>query len=155
MPLPDGFPNQLVKAAEWVDWIDEDDKDIRLLDFGESFLRGNEPQHLAQPGSLHVPETIFTDRFEYRVDLWRVGCTIYSFLFASTPFWYLGEIEVLVFQMIGFVEELPVEWQSKWESMQKESEHDLDIDKRIVNCLSWTEDSPKGYVNLFLRLYWR
>lgn len=78
-PLPDGFPTQLVKAAEWVDWIDEDDEDIRLLDFGESFLRGNEPQHLAQPGSLRVPETIFTDLFDYRVDLWRVGCAVSKF----------------------------------------------------------------------------
>lgn len=38
--------------------------------------------------------------------------------------------------MIGFVEELPVEWQSKWESMQKESEHDLEIDKSEYTSIS-------------------
>lgn len=58
-----GLPTQLVKAAEWIEWIDEVDEDIRLLDFGESFLQGQEPQKLAQPGSLRVPETIFTDFF--------------------------------------------------------------------------------------------
>ena len=75
-PLENGLPTQLVKAAEWVDWIDEDDEDIRLLDIGESFLQGEEPEKLAQPGISRVPETIFTDCFDYRVDLWRTGCMV-------------------------------------------------------------------------------
>ncbi|KAJ5124952.1 uncharacterized protein N7515_008777 [Penicillium bovifimosum] len=124
-PLEHGLPSQLIKAAEWVNWIDEDDEDIRLLDIGESFLQGEEPETLAQPGSLRVPETIFMDSFDYRVDLWRVGCMIYYFLFRKYPFWYLGEDEALVFQMIDLVGSLPAEWESQWESMQAQSTHDL------------------------------
>ncbi|KAJ5812377.1 hypothetical protein N7474_008678 [Penicillium riverlandense] len=135
-PLQKGLPTQLVKAAEWVDWIDEDEEEIRLLDFGESFLLDTKPEKLAQPGILRVPETIFTDGFDYRVDLWRVGCMIYSILFTKSPFWYLGEVEVLVFQMIGFVEGLPREWQSTWESMQAKSKHDLTVEgKQHVGTL--------------------
>ncbi|KAJ5633376.1 hypothetical protein N7490_009715 [Penicillium lividum] len=107
------LPAQLIKAAEWTEWIDEDDEDIRLLDFGESFYQGQEPQKLAQPGSLSVPETIFTDCFDYRVDLWRTGCMIYSLLFTTWPFRWLGEDEVSIIQMIGFVERLPAEWDLK------------------------------------------
>lgn len=70
------MPTQLVKAAEWDEWIDEDDEEIRLLDFGESFFQGEEPKKLAQPSSLRVPETIFTNFFDYRVDLWRAGCMV-------------------------------------------------------------------------------
>ncbi|KAJ5570480.1 uncharacterized protein N7459_009910 [Penicillium hispanicum] len=128
-PLKKRLPTQLVKAAEWVEWIDEDDEDIRLLDFGESFLQGEEPKKLAQPGTLRVPETIFTKFFDYRVDLWRTGCMIYSFLFTTYPFWYLGEDEFLVLQMIGFVESLPTEWESKWKSMQAASRHDLEVEE--------------------------
>lgn len=147
MPLENGLPTQLVKAAEWVDWIDEDDEDIRLFDLRESFLHGKEPAKLAQPGTLRVPETIFTNSFDYRVDLWRIGCMvcechistrgksakqgelqIYSFLFTSFPFWYLGEDEVLVFQMIGFVERLPAEWEAQWRAMQTRSQHDLSVE---------------------------
>ncbi|KAJ5334685.1 hypothetical protein N7452_007088 [Penicillium brevicompactum] len=124
-PLGSGLPTELVKAADWVDWVDEDEEDIRLLDFGESFLHGQEPAKLAQPGSLRVPETIFTDSFDYRVDLWRAGSMVYSFIFASWPFWYLGEDEVLIFQMIGFLGSLPTEWESQWESMLDNSSHDL------------------------------
>lgn len=68
-PLDNGLRTQLVKAGEWVDWIDEDQEGIRLLDFGESFLKGEEPEKLAQPSNLRVPETIFTDHFDYRLDL--------------------------------------------------------------------------------------
>ncbi|KAJ5544637.1 hypothetical protein N7461_006941 [Penicillium sp. DV-2018c] len=125
-PLGNELPAQLIRAAEWNEWIDEDDEDIRLLDFGESFYQGQEPQKLAQPGPLKVPETIFTDCFDDRVDLWRTGCMIYSFLFRTWPFWYIGEDEVLIFQMIGFVERLPAEWESKWKSMQMRSNHNLE-----------------------------
>lgn len=80
-PLGNGLPTHLVKAAEWDDWIDEDDEDIRLFDFGEGFFQGQEPKKLAQPGSLRVPETIFTDSFDYRVDLWRTGCMVRQHIF--------------------------------------------------------------------------
>ncbi|KAJ5204190.1 uncharacterized protein N7498_005069 [Penicillium cinerascens] len=128
-PLGNGLPTQLVKAAEWDDWIDEDDEDIRLLDFGESFFQGKEPEKLAQASSLRVPETIFTDCFDYRVDLWRTGCMIYYFLFTIWPFWYLGEDEVYIFQMIGFVERLPAEWESQWKSMLMKSSHTLELEE--------------------------
>ncbi|KAI9039308.1 uncharacterized protein KD926_009750 [Aspergillus affinis] len=130
-PLETELPTQLAKAAEWTEWIDEDDEDIRLLNLSESFLQGEEPTRLAQPGILRVPETIFTDSFDYRVDLWRAGCMIYSFLFTTYPFWYLGEDEVLIRQMINLVEKLPAEWESQWESMKMDSSRDLEIEK---NC---------------------
>lgn len=75
-PLDNSLPKQLVKSAEWETWVDEDEEDIRILDFGEAFLQGNEPKVLAQPGQLRVPELIFTDCFDYRVDLWRAGCMV-------------------------------------------------------------------------------
>jgi hypothetical protein len=75
-PLENGLPTQVIGAADWVEWIDEDDEEIRLLDIGESFFQGQEPKTLAQPSTLKVPETIFMDRFDFRVDLWRTGCMV-------------------------------------------------------------------------------
>jgi serine/threonine-protein kinase SRPK3 len=71
-----GMPTQLVKTAVWDNWVEEDEEDVRLIDFGEAFAHGNEPSTLAQPKGLEAPETIFIDSFDYRVDLWRVGCTV-------------------------------------------------------------------------------
>ncbi|KAJ5693273.1 kinase-like protein [Penicillium macrosclerotiorum] len=48
-PLQPGLPIQIVKAAEWIKWIDEDEEELRLLDIGESFIQGKEPEKLAQP----------------------------------------------------------------------------------------------------------
>ncbi|KAK9369387.1 kinase-like domain-containing protein [Lipomyces kononenkoae] len=100
----------------------DDDEDLRIIDLGEAFLQGAEPTTLAQPGSLQAPETIFTDSFDYRLHLWRAGCVIYSFVFGAIPFQYLGDVDVLVAQMIDFVEKLPTEWQQKWDNTHRDSE---------------------------------
>ena len=75
-PLDEEVPSQLVKAAGWVSWIDEDDEDLRIFDLGEGFLKGAEPKMLAQPRDLKAPETIFTDSYDYRLDLWRAGIMV-------------------------------------------------------------------------------
>ena len=75
-PLDKALPRQLVKAADWINWIDEDDEDLRIIDLGEAFLQGAKIQTLAQPSSLQPPETIFTSSFDYRIDLWRAGIVV-------------------------------------------------------------------------------
>jgi serine/threonine-protein kinase SRPK3 len=75
-PLGKGLPKYLVKAIEWDYWADECIEDLRIIDLGESFLQGAEPPSLAQPRPLKVPETIFADSFDHRVDLWRAGCVV-------------------------------------------------------------------------------
>ncbi|KAL1852185.1 Autophagy protein 5 [Paecilomyces lecythidis] len=75
-PLDLSLPKHLVKAASWDDWLDEDEEDIRIIDFGESFPKNTRVESLAQPGQLRVPETVFVGSFDYRVDLWRVGCIV-------------------------------------------------------------------------------
>ncbi|KAL2016795.1 hypothetical protein VTK56DRAFT_2964 [Thermocarpiscus australiensis] len=125
-PLAPGMPEQLVEAAGWAGWIDEDDEDIRIIDFGEAFAHGAEPAKLAEPGQLQVPERIFTGRFDYRVDLWRAGCTIYTLLFGSRPFGFYGDIDYLVAGMLYFVEDLPPEWKPKWEKLKRESKFKWD-----------------------------
>jgi serine/threonine-protein kinase SRPK3 len=74
--LEPGVPKQLVEKAEWDNWIDEDDEDIKLIDFGEAFVQRSKPNRLAQPPDLRAPETIFTDHFDHRLDLWRAGITV-------------------------------------------------------------------------------
>ena len=77
-PLKTGLPTQLVKTASWVDWTD-DYEDIRLIDLGEAFLKGAEPAKLAQPDALRAPETILTDEFDYKLDLWRASIVVNRF----------------------------------------------------------------------------
>lgn len=115
-----------MKATGWDNWIEEDDEDIRIFDLGEAFLEGAEPEKLAQPAHLRTPETIFMGSYDSGHDLWRAGIMIYTFLFGSVPFQYWYD-DVLVAQMIYFVEELPIEWQQKWDDMRSQSGRDYSL----------------------------
>lgn len=78
-PLGQSVPSQLVQSAQWTGWPlddDEDDENIRIIDFGEAYDKDAAPVRLAQPDGLQAPETIFTGRFDYRQDLWRVGLVV-------------------------------------------------------------------------------
>jgi serine/threonine-protein kinase SRPK3 len=48
-------------------------------------------------------------------------------VFTIYPFWYFDADESLVFQMIGFVEKLPAEWEPQWKEMKISSSRDLPI----------------------------
>lgn len=75
-PVEPRFPKHIVRRAEWYKWLDEDQEDIRLIDWGESFRRGEEPAQVALPIDCKAPETIFTDRLDYRIDLWTAGIVV-------------------------------------------------------------------------------
>lgn len=74
--LDPSLPRQLVNKAGWKDWVDEDEEDIRLIDFSSSFMTAKRPAELAQAPDMRAPETIFMDIFGDRVDLWGVGATV-------------------------------------------------------------------------------
>lgn len=93
-PVEPRFPKHLVRRAEWFEWFDEENEDIRLLDWGESFRVGEEPTHLAQPIDYKAPETIFTDHLDYRVDLWRAGLVVRLIFY---PFYLLPFLSLTVF----------------------------------------------------------
>ena len=70
------MPRELTKSADWAGWVWEDDTDICLIDFGESFFEPVESSRLAQPVDQTVPESLFEQYVDYRGDLWRAGCIV-------------------------------------------------------------------------------
>ncbi|KFY22231.1 hypothetical protein V493_06748 [Pseudogymnoascus sp. VKM F-4281 (FW-2241)] len=136
-PLADGIPSYLLRSATWEGWVSECDEDFRLLDFGESFIHGREPDIITQPGGLMPPETVLTEEFDYRVDLWRAGIAIYSFVFGGLPFYSIGDRDNLVIQMIEFIGRIPPEWKPNFDSLRIEYkkqpllEGDLRVDRGL------------------------
>ena len=80
-PLSKSLPSQLVEAVSWVDWMDEDEEDLRIIDLGEAFLQGGDSKKLNQPSSLQAPETIFTSSLDSRLDLWGAGIVVRNLCF--------------------------------------------------------------------------
>lgn len=54
---------------------------------------------------------------------------IYSFVFGPCPFFHFDHDEVLVAQMIGFVEALPEEWTEQWIEMRDKSTYHKPLPK--------------------------
>ncbi|KAI1163055.1 kinase-like domain-containing protein [Nemania serpens] len=76
----------LVKYTIWPGWYEPDEQDLRLIDVGDSFPIGDTFKNIAQPWDVRSPETFFTGSFNYRHDLWRAGCVIYSLYYQKKPF---------------------------------------------------------------------
>jgi serine/threonine-protein kinase SRPK3 len=143
--LGPGKPRELTETATWDGWGNEDQTDICLLDFGESFFHAVDPCHISQLSRQKVPESIFENCLDYKADLWRAGIIvrnlrflfswvrgddnclpttsrqIYSLVFNIGPFFALSGDHALVLDMIGFVEKLPLHWHHHWVKMRKDA----------------------------------
>uniref|UniRef100_A0A093VIB6 non-specific serine/threonine protein kinase n=1 Tax=Talaromyces marneffei PM1 TaxID=1077442 RepID=A0A093VIB6_TALMA len=84
-PLEAGVPKYIVRPAVFQSqsWLSHE---IKIIDFGESFLPGSIPQTLHTPLAVRAPENIFQDSFDYRVDLWSMGCMLFELFVGQPPF---------------------------------------------------------------------
>lgn len=74
--LEPGIPKYIVKATSYRTHSWNSTQTIKIIDFGESFLRTAVPQTLHTPLPVRAPEVIFQDRIDYHVDLWSMGCMV-------------------------------------------------------------------------------
>ncbi|KAJ6188141.1 hypothetical protein N7519_003049 [Penicillium mononematosum] len=122
MLLDPGLPKELIETAKWPGYAESISDSARLIGFGKSFLRGEEPDNLKQPVHLRCPESIIGDKVDYRLDLWHTGCFLYQLATLEPPFPIpLNDYEYIR-SMIGFVEDLPTEWESKLDELRLISE---------------------------------
>lgn len=49
---------------------------VKIIDFGEAFLKSTAPAALHTPLAVRAPEAMFGDRIDHRVDLWSLGCMV-------------------------------------------------------------------------------
>ncbi|KAJ3474308.1 hypothetical protein NLG97_g9902 [Lecanicillium saksenae] len=131
LPLGPHLPRQMTDSMDWANWDCKVGDKLCLVDWGEGF-RHDAPLNRRLSQTLHItaPETIFTDNFDHRVDLWAAGCCIYVILFRHNPFEDWGSCSILQ-QMLGLVESLPPEWEARWEQIQRDYKYKGD---------DWPED---------------
>lgn len=60
---------------------------IKIVDYGQSFLSGANPNTLKTPVPFRAPEIEFKDKLDHRVDLWSMGCVVSLILLI----WYDSE----------------------------------------------------------------
>lgn len=73
-PLESSLPRYLVRPTSYHQEIETS---IKIIDFGQSFLRNEPPPDtLHTPFPYRAPEIIFRDKIDYRVDLWSMACLV-------------------------------------------------------------------------------
>lgn len=61
---------------DWVLFTDEDEEDIKLTSLGSAFSIIETKTDVGRHHYLMTPEEVFEGWYEYRADLWRVGCVV-------------------------------------------------------------------------------
>jgi serine/threonine-protein kinase SRPK3 len=74
--LEPGIPNYLVWPTSFPISKSTTASPVKIIDFGESFISSNKPDTLHTPLVVRAPEVIFEDNWDYRVDLWSMGCMV-------------------------------------------------------------------------------
>ncbi|KAE9994351.1 hypothetical protein EG327_011453 [Venturia inaequalis] len=118
-PLEPGLPEYLVRPTSFPVDLSTSLHPIKIVDFGESFLGNDVPVMLHTPLPVRAPEIIFGEKFDYRVDLWSMGCMLFELVVGQPPFdSFLTTPTILVRQMLEMAnDELPERWQQKWRAM--------------------------------------
>ncbi|CRG82799.1 Dual specificity protein kinase KNS1 [Talaromyces islandicus] len=124
--LEAGIPEYIVRPAVYrsQSWSSHQ---IKIIDFGESFLQSSVPQTLHTPLPVRAPEIIFHDTLDYRVDLWSMGCMLFELFVGQPPFdSVLTTPAILVSQMQEMASDpLPVRWKDLLETTHSKSPADI------------------------------
>jgi serine/threonine-protein kinase SRPK3 len=75
-PLGPGVPRYLVRPTSYPIDAKSSFASTKIVDLGQSFLRGECPSVLNTPLPVRAPEIIFKDKVDYRVDLWNMACLV-------------------------------------------------------------------------------
>ncbi|OAK93702.1 kinase-like protein [Phaeosphaeriaceae sp. SRC1lsM3a] len=119
-PLEPGLPAYLVRPTSYPADVSLSQQQIKIIDFGESFLDDD------------VPTTLHTPLLDYRVDLWSAGCLIFELIVGQPPLDSIMATPVTVVQQMleTASDKLPERWQQKWQAIdgartENETENNL------------------------------
>ncbi|KAF2022232.1 hypothetical protein BU24DRAFT_417870 [Aaosphaeria arxii CBS 175.79] len=117
--LESHVPKYIVRPTFYPVKVRSSFESIKIIDFGQSFLRHDVPHEFHNPLAVRAPEIIFKDKVDYRMDLWSMGCLLFELLVAQPPFdSIMTTPAILVGQMLDTTgDELPDRWKEQWSAM--------------------------------------
>ncbi|PSN59103.1 kinase-like protein [Corynespora cassiicola Philippines] len=127
--------------------------EIRLIDFGEAFKKDNKPKTLHTPLALRAPEIIFGDVWDYRVDLWSAGCTIFEIITGQPPFDSVMVTEdILIGQMVDEIGSLPDRWAARWQARNSGEDEKYSLEEWLME-LYFDEEKEAEFTQEQLQLW--
>jgi len=74
--LESGMPEYIVRQTSQLNQLQNSAPTIKIIDFGQSFPSTAVLQILHISLSVRVPEVLFKNNIDYRIDLWSMGCMV-------------------------------------------------------------------------------
>ncbi|RDL35257.1 uncharacterized protein BP5553_07188 [Venustampulla echinocandica] len=96
---------------------------IKIIDLGQAFFFDRKPERIITPVKVKAPELLLSTNslsWDYRVDLWALGCLVYVILFyeffVGKPAFNTLTPKALLLEMTRMVRDPPHRWQSQFNS---------------------------------------
>ena len=67
---------------------------VKLVDFGEAFLPGQQQRQIRCPLVSRAPEAVLTSHWDLRADIWSIGCTVSRLLFVILRFLLINDKDI-------------------------------------------------------------
>lgn len=137
-------PKHLVAPSEYS--RPEPSTNFKICDFGESFLSNERPNRTRDAFGYRAPELLFEDQdWDYRIDNWSMGCTVYEAVIGTGPFnnWLNNRDEL--FEDITYaIGDRPTRWSSlRTQPKIFEEDERMSLEERLL-YLYFDDENPKN-----------
>lgn len=108
--LTSSLPPYLVDAVR-LPLFQDRQLSAKLVDFGESFQSNDPPKDIRTPLTFRAPELLLDSKWDSRIDIWALACTIFELVTGQPPFDNLmPDKGRLIQEWIATFGDLPDEW---------------------------------------------
>jgi serine/threonine protein kinase len=111
------LPRHIVEAATFPIPAVDGQVHARLIDFEQAFLITDQsPPKVHTPLIFRAPETLLDSKWDLRMDIWSLGCTIFELVTGQPPFDnFMPAKAPLVLEWIAMFGDVPEEWRNQAE----------------------------------------
>lgn len=100
----------------------------RLIDFEQSFLYTDEVlAKVRAPLVFRAPETLLDSKWDLRIDIWSLACTIFDLVTGQPPFDnFMPAKAPLVLEWIATFDDVPQEWRKQADAIVGDCKDEID-----------------------------
>ncbi|KAK8238670.1 kinase-like protein, partial [Phyllosticta capitalensis] len=137
-PIGPGVPRYLVLPGAFPKFFFpvSNDINVKIVDFGESFLKGKAPETVDTTQCLKPPEVMFGDPLDHRLDMWSMGCLLFELVVSHRPFftecWGPITTKVYAEDVLDHLvpQEIPERWRGQLGGLERAAESSGELDVR-------------------------
>ena len=123
-----GFPRHIVEPATLPMPAVDGEVHARLIDFEQSFLHTDKTlASVRTPLVFRAPETLLDSKWDLRMDIWSLACTIFELVTGQPPFDnFMPAKAPLVLEWMAMFGDVPREWSKRADAIVGDCTDEID-----------------------------